>query len=46
MGEKGLNHKWMLASKGPYHIVRQINDLNFVIKQSPKAKEEIAHTNR
>jgi len=27
-----LNRKWLLANKGPYHTVRRINDLNFVVK--------------
>jgi len=36
----------MLANKGPYRIVRRINDVNFVLKQSPKAKEEIVHIDR
>ena len=39
--QKRLNCKWLLANNGPYCIVRRINDLNFVVKRSPKAREEI-----
>jgi len=42
----GLNCKWLLANKGPYCIVRQINDVNFVVKRSSKVKEEIVHIDR
>jgi len=41
--KKGLNKKWLLANQGPYRIVRQINEVNFVVKRSPKTREEIVH---
>jgi len=44
--QKGLNRKWMLANKGPYRIVGRISDVNFVVKRSIKAKEEIVHIDR
>lgn len=44
--QKGLNCKWMFASKGPYctyRIKRHTNDVNFELKGPPKVKEEIMH---
>jgi len=43
---KGLNRKWLLGNRGPYRIVRKINEVNFVVKKSPKAQEEIVHIDR
>jgi len=43
---KGLNKKWLLGNKGPYRIVRKVNDVNFVVKQTPKSSEEIVHIDR
>jgi len=43
---KGLNKKWLLGNKGPYRIVRKINDVNFVVKRMPKSSEEIVHIDR
>ena len=43
---KGLNKKWLLGNRGPYRIVRKINEVNFVVKKSPKAQEEIVHIDR
>jgi len=35
-----------LGNKGPYRIVRKINDVNFVVKRTPKSGEEIIHIDR
>ena len=35
-----------VCNKGPYRITRRINDANFVVKRSPKAKGEIVHIDR
>jgi len=44
--QKGLNCKWTLVNEGPYRIVWQINDVNFMVKRSLKAKEDIVHIDR
>ena len=41
-----LNRKWMLASQGPYRVVRSINDVNKVIQRSPTSKPIIVHIDR
>jgi len=43
---KGLNRKWLLGNKGPYRITRKINDVNFVVKRTPKSDEVIVHIDR
>jgi len=43
---KGLNRKWLLGNKGPYRITRKINDVNFVVRRTPKSDEVIVHIDR
>ena len=42
----GLNRKWMLASQGPYCVIRSINDVNKVIRRTPTSKPIIVHIDR
>ena len=43
---KGLNKKWELCNRGPFKITRIINDVNYVIQKTPRAKPVIAHVDR
>ena len=43
---KGLNKKWELCNRGPFKITRKINDVNYVIQKTPRAKPVIAHVDR
>jgi len=36
----------LLGNKGPYRITRKINDVNFVVKRTPKSDEVIVHIDR
>ena len=40
---KGRNRKWELGNKGPYRIVRRINEVNYVIQRTPRTQPLIAH---
>ena len=40
---RGLNKKWLSTNRGPYRIIKQINDVNYIVKRVPKAKPEIVH---
>jgi len=44
--KKGLNKKWLLSNIGPYRIIRQINDVNFIVHRSPESQPEIVHIDR
>jgi len=41
--KKGLKKKWLPSNKGPYHIIRQINDVNVIVHRSPESQPEIVH---
>ena len=43
---KGKSPKFMRPWVGPYVIVSQINDVNFRIQSSPRAKYQIVHADR
>ena len=43
---RGLNKKWLATNRGPYRIIKQINDVNYIVKRLPKAKPEIVHIDR
>lgn len=43
---KGLNRKWMMGNKGPYRIVRRLNDVNFVVQKLPMSVPIIVHIDR
>jgi len=43
---KGLNLKWMMTNRGPYRIIRRLNDVNFVVQKYPKSNPEIVHIDR
>jgi len=44
--EKGMNKKWMMTNKGPYRIIKRLNDVNFVVQKLPTSGMEIVHIDR
>jgi len=44
--KKGLNRKWLLTNRGPYRIMKRVNDVNYVVQRSPESQPEIEHTDR
>jgi len=44
--KKGLNKKWLMTNRGPYRIVKRLNDVNFVVQRLPTSGMEIVHIDR
>jgi len=44
--KKGVNKKWMMTNKGPYRIIKRLNDVNFVVQKLPTSGMEIVHIDR
>lgn len=42
----GTSPKWSRFYSGPYHIVRKVNDVNYVIRLSQKSRSMIVHVNK
>jgi len=42
----GKNRKWTLDNRGPFTVIRKINDVNYVIQKSPTANCLIVHIDR
>jgi len=42
----GTGPKWTRHFSGPFQVVRKINDVNYVIRASAKAKLKIVHVNK
>ena len=42
----GKNKKWALDNRGPFRIVRKINDVNYVIQKAPGAVPITVHVDR
>ena len=43
---KNRSPKWSLQTAGPYEIIRKINDVNYVIRLSPKHPGFTVHVDR
>jgi len=41
--KSGLNKKRLLTNHGPNRIVKQVNDVIFIVKKSLKSRQEIVH---
>jgi len=44
--KKGMNKKWMMTNKGPYRIIKHVNDVNFLVQKLPTSGMEIVHIDR
>jgi len=44
--KKGLNKKWLMTNKGPYCIIKRLNDVNFVVQKLRTSGMEIVHIDR
>jgi len=42
----GMSPKWTRFYSGPYQIMRKVNDVNYVIRLSPKSRSMIVHVNK
>jgi len=42
----GTSPKWTRFYSGPYEVVRKINDVNYVIRPSPRGQPKIVHVNK
>jgi len=38
--------KWTRFFSGPYEVVRKVNDVNYVIRLSPRGRPKIVHLNK
>ena len=43
---KGFNKKWELNNRGPFRIMKKLNDVNYIIQKSPRARPTIVHIDR
>ena len=43
---KGMCRKWECSNVGAFKVIKKLNDVNYVIKRSPRAKPKIAHIDR
>jgi len=39
----GKNRKWAMDNRGPYHVERRVNQVNYVIRRNPTAAPIIVH---
>ena len=44
--KKGMNKKWLMTNKGPYRIIKCLNDANFVVQKLPTSGMEMVHIDR
>ena len=40
---QGRSPKWQRCYAGPFTVVKQINDVNFVVRKSPKSPPQVIH---
>ena len=43
---KGLVRKWECNNRGPFRIVKRLNDVNYIIQKSPRGQRLIVHIDR
>ena len=43
---RGYNRKWELNNRGPYRVMKKLNDVNFIIQRTQKTKPIVAHIDR
>ena len=42
----GTSAKWTRCYRGPYTVVRRVNDVNYVVQLSPCSRLQIVHVNK
>jgi hypothetical protein len=43
---RGLSYKWSMATTGPYSIVKKVNDVNYVIRLTPRHRSFLVNIDR
>jgi len=43
---KGRSPKWEIKYKGPFEIIKRLNDVNYVIQRGPGAKQAVIHIDK
>lgn len=43
---RGVSYKWSMSTSGPYEIVKKINDVNYVIRLSPRHRSFVVNIDR
>ena len=44
--KRGFFSRWQVTWKGPFHVIKKLNDTNYVLQKSPRSKGFITHGER